>query len=327
MNLNNRISAVVKASASFRTRRKQCCAGALIVMMIVLLSLGSTLPLKAGAWTQKKKGYYLKFGGSYLGTAQEFDHLGNRKNILQDFEVYSNTEYEEFSFSTYLEYGLLDGFTIVADVPFKIATSSRTEESIYFGARDTSFTTTGFGDLRVSGRVKLLEAPLVISFQAGVKIPLGYSTDTDQTGPTLGTGDVDYESQVLIGRSFYPLPLYLTGAAGYRVRPGLLNDEYFYSLEAGYTIGPALMKAGVDVLRNTGTPLDIYGQTIRLPLPGGGGVVPLRLFGDQNFTKINGGVIYGLGEQAALNAEVFHLLSGKNTVTGTTFLLGLVLTR
>ncbi|NIP24003.1 MAG: hypothetical protein GWO38_09335, partial [Phycisphaerae bacterium] len=88
-----------------------------------------------------------------------------------------------------------------------------------------------------------------------------------------------------------PLPIYVTGGFGYRFRNEPLHDEMFFNAEAGLTMGEALIKVSLDGLQNTSTPPDIYGQTVQLPLPGGGGEVPIRLFGDQDFTKLNAGII------------------------------------
>ncbi len=296
----------------------------LVIIFVLINSIAY-----AGAWVQKKRGYYLKLANSYVNTSKEFDHLGNRKNILQDFEVFENADYREVTISAYVEYGLFDRLTVVADVPFKFATSSRTEISNYYenGMRDVSHTTTGFGDLRLLGRLNLLQLPLVVSVQPGVKIPLGYDESGDIEGPALGTSELEYEGQLLVGQSLYPLPIYLTGGIGYRFREGPLHDEVFYNVEAGYTAGRILFKASISGVDNTTTPQDIFGEPIQLPLPGGGGAVPDRLFGDQNFLKINGGITYNLKKNFAIDGQVFNIASGKNIVTGTTFQIGLVLTK
>lgn len=297
------------------------------LLILALLSMSGAA--RAGAWVQKKHGYYLKIGANYLNTGDEYDHLGNRKSILQDLEVFENTSYQEFALFSYFEYGLTDNFTVVADAPFKVARSSRTEVSNYFvnGRRDTSFTTVGPGDLKLAGRLALFRTPAVVSLQSGVKIPLGYSTSKDKEGPTLGTGDVDFEGQLLVGQSFHPFPLYFTGGIGYRYRTGVLHDEVFYSIELGVTGRRANFKLSYDGLQNTSTPQDIYGGTIILPLPGGGGAVPLRLFGDQNLSKLNAALLYKLNDRLALDGQVFQMLTGKNIVAGTTFSLGVVLVR
>ena len=84
---------------------------------------------------------------------------------------------------------------------------------------------------------------------------------------------------------------------------------------------------GLDGVENTSTPPDIYGQTVVTPLPGGGGVLPDLVVGDQHVTKVSPALIYTMYPGLLLQADVFHVLAGKNTLSGTTFALGFVLAR
>lgn len=315
-------------SLSLRYRNMTMSINVYFVMVMSLLILGSNV-LQGGAWVQKKGGYFLKFGSGFHRTGQEFNYLGEKINIFEDLEVYENTAYQEFKLKVYSEYGLTSRLTLVADLPFKIATSEQTQISNYFdgGRRDTSFTAVGFGDFAFYTRLGILDGPLVLSLQPGVKIPLGYSTDKEDESPTLGTGDVDVEGALLIGTSLYPTPVYITGSVGYRHRSGRLHDEYFATIETGLTLVKFLFKSEFSILRNEKDPPDIFGGTIVLPLPGGGGVVPDRLFGDQDFSKLNLEAVYKLKENMGLSGEFIHMLAGKNIITGTTFQFGLTLTR
>ena len=92
--------------------------------------------------------------------------------------------------------------------------------------------TVGFADLTVSGRYALLDASFVVSLQGGVKLPLGYQEQPDNDGAPLGTGDVDFEGHLLVGKSLFPIPAYLTGSIGYRCRTGELHDQVL-----GYSAG------------------------------------------------------------------------------------------
>ncbi len=298
-------------------------------MFVIAAILSAFQLIYAGAWTQKKQSYYLKVASGYHYATTEFDHLGNERNILADFsDTFQNTEYEEFSIKSYFEYGLFSRITVIAEVPFKIATSSRTEISNYFegGRRDTSHTTSGFGDLKLQGRWGILDGPVVFSLQPGVKIPL-YSTSTEQTGPRLGTGDVDFDAGALFGASFAPSPLYFSSEGGYRFRTGPLHDEVYLNAEIGLSFEKTFFKAEFRGLKNTTTPPDVYGGPIELPLPGGGGAVPDRLFGDQDFIKLVGEGVYKFGNRWGISGEVIHTLAGKNIITGTTFQLGVVMLR
>jgi hypothetical protein len=283
-----------------------------------------------GAWTQKKGAYFLKVAGGYLSTSQEFNHKGDLQQIMADFgEVFQNSTYREWSVQTYAEYGLTDKVTLVLNVPFKVAINERVEISNYFpgGRRNATYRTTGFGDLWTSARLHLLRLPIVASVQTGVKIPLGYKDPDEITGPALGNGEVEYQASLLLGQGFHPLPIYVTGEIGYRIREGALHDEIVYSFEVGYTYNGGLLKVGVNGVENTATPPDVFGETIVLPLDGGGGETPDRLFGDHNFLKANVGFLYPIGNGLLLDGGVFHMLSGKNIVAGTLLQLGVVFSR
>lgn len=279
----------------------------------------------AGAWTQKRGGYFLKFSASYLYTTKEFNHLGDRLNIFQERVVYRNTSFQDFNLNAYFEYGLWENATLVANLPFKVLTSDWTE--LILGGNltsDVTISTVGFSDLSLSLRYRLLRAPLVVSLQGGVKLPLGYDQQPENDGPPLGTGEIDAEGNLLLGASLYPLPVYLTAGAGYRNRGGLLHDEVLYSLEAGVSRGRALLKVTVDGVLSTATPPDIYGRTIVTPLPGGGGVAPNIIVGDQDIQKVSPSIIYQLRDGLALQVEALHIFAGKNTISGTTYSLGVI---
>ncbi len=312
----------------FTSEKENRRNGFLVHFVLLMLLLGS-IALQAGAWVQKKSGYFLKIGSGFHRTGQEFNYLGEKINIFEDLEVYENTAYQEFKLKVYGEYGFTSRLTLVADVPLKIATSEQTQISNYFdgGRRDTSFTTVGLGDFAFYARLGILDGPLVLSLQPGIKIPLGYSTDKDNEGPALGTGDVDVEGALLVGTSLYPAPIYITGSVGYRHRSGRLHDEYFATIETGLTLAKFRFNSEFSILRNEMDPPDIFGGTIVLPLPGGGGAVPDRLFGDQDFSKLNLEAVYKLKDDMGLSGEIIHMLAGKNIITGTTFQLGLTLAR
>ena len=197
-----------------------------------------------------------------------------------------------------------------------------------FGAKLISkLHTVGFADLTVSGRYALLDASFVVSLQGGVKLPLWYEAQPDNDGAPLGTGDVDFEAHLLVGKSLFPLSAYLTSSIGYRCRTGELHDQVVFSAELGYSANRFLTKVTLDGVRSTITPPDLAGQPVTTPLPGGGGAVPNVIEGDQNIFKVSPSVTYKLNPSIALQGELFHTFAGKNTVAGTTYSFVIVLTK
>lgn len=282
----------------------------------------------AGAWTQSKHGYFFKFSANYLYTTREYNYLGDRLAIFQERVVYRNASFQDINLNFYGEYGLTDRATLVASLPIKVLTSKWTE--LILGGQltsDVTVTTAGPADLSLSLRYGLLRNPLVISAQAGVKIPTGYRQRPKNDGPPLGTAKFDGDFSLLFGASLYPVPIYFTAGLGYRQRGGPFNDQMLYSAEAGVTAGRVLLKVTFDGLLSTVAPPDIVGQTIVTPLPGGGGVLPNIIVGDQDIHKVSPSIIYTLRPGLALQAEALHMLAGKNTVSGSTFSLGLIFNR
>lgn len=301
-----------------------------LIFYNMLLAIVFASAANAGAWTQKKGGYFLKIAGGRLSTGQEYDANGNLQRIAQEFDaVLQKSTYSEWVFQGYFEYGLTRSLTLIANFPYKIAGADRTELSDFFpgGTRDTTFSTSGFGDLWASARLNVLRLPVVASLQGGVKLPLGYAKPGEIPGPALGNGETEYQISLLIGQGFHPLPLYVSGEIGYRVRNGALNDEILFGVEMGYTYNNALLKLALTGVSNTRKPQVALEQTSPLPLTGGENMASARLFGDHDLLKLNAGFIYPLSDALSLDGGVFHVISGKNIIASTMFQLGVVLSR
>jgi hypothetical protein len=314
------------------------------IWILVLGVVFSSVQAFAGAWSQKKRGLYLRFSVNYLRTMKEFDYQGREiDNFGYTFEknpLVRNPFFQDITTTVYLEYGLTDKLTFIANLPFKSLTSKR-DESIGIGqgadAIRIESITSGFSDLQLAFRYQLLEVPFVFSLAGGVKIPLGYKKpaetgtiiefdeqNEDNRSP-LGTGREDAEIQALFGKSLYPIPVYLTGGIGYRQRAGeTFHDEIIYNAEIGVTLGKFLVKVFWDGARNTKRPLpDKNAFQPGEPLTGGQWVD--FNVGDLDIMKISPSVIYNLNKNFYLQAELLHILSGKNTISGDIFSFGFII--
>ncbi len=296
--------------------------------LVLLMLIVSSDQVRAGAWVQSKRAYYFKLSASYFSTTREFNYRGVRLDLFEEHPAFTDASFRDVNLKTYLEYGLSDRFTVVSNLQFKALRARRTAlvGSGLVQYREVVHTT-GFADLSLSLRYALLVSPLALSLQGGIKQPLGYEKTPSSDGPPLGSGEVDGEVHVLLGKSLYPLPFYLTPDLGYRRRGGRLHDEILYAVEAGYTAGRLLFKLALDGLQNTTVPPDIAGQTVVTPLPGGGGALPDLIVGDQHIAKFSPALIYTLSPGLSLQAEILHVLAGKNTLSGTTYTLAFVLAR
>jgi hypothetical protein len=112
-------------------------------------------------------------------------------------------------------------------------------------------------------RYRILEEPVVFSVQGLVKIPAGY--DKNIALP-LGNGQVDVEVRLLIGKSLWPLPMYLGLEAGYRYRADEPSDEYKYLLEVGGSVTDSFgLRAKLDgtaSVKNADKVTDVSGNPV-----------------------------------------------------------------
>ena len=254
----------------------------------------------AGAWTQKKGDYYLKLAGGYLNSTQDINAAGDR------VEKEGQGRLRDLNFAAYVEYGISDRLTLVAAAPYKNMKDTRT-----FTTGTALERRWGFGDVELRMRRLLWNRDVVASIAAGGKVPTWYEDD-ESTRVPLSTKKVDGDVRLLLGKSLYPLPGYVTGEAGYRLRGGRFSNEAFYTLEAGFALDRILIKGYVSGVRTFGAcePEDAVG-----------------LIGDQNILKISPGLIYRLNARVELSMDLVHVASGCNTTAGNTFFVGVALKR
>lgn len=266
------------------------------------LSLGVCQTAFAGAWTQEEGAYYLKLQTGYLKSTEDLDADGERtqRGLL-------GGSFKDVNFSVYGEYGLRDGTTLVASLPFK-----RLEDEHNFETGVAREKRSGFSDLEVRLRQRIREEPFVLSVAVGGKFPLWWEYDPETRVP-LSSRKTDFDGRFLVGRSLYPvLPGYVTGEAGFRVRGGDFSDEGFYALEGGVFLGPLLVKATLSGILTTGdcVPAD-----------------EVQLIGDQNVLKISPGLIYRVHPRMEFSVDLFHVASGCNTAAGNTLYFAVALKR
>ena len=240
-----------------------------IPLTALLLAIAPT-QLHAGAWTQAPGGMYFKIAGLSFRSQDYLDAIGDRRERVAKPSM---EELSDESISAYLEYGLHERLTLVATLPYKRLVYENTEVKVFKSdLLDTTITrihpdeiSSGLADLELRLRWRLLRNPAVVSLALGGKIPLGYDIDQDSIGSLdagglglglspvdgadnkvpLGTGERDIDMRLLVGKSLYPLPGYLTSTVGYRKRGGAFSDEFFYGLEAGVTYKrPASQRRG-----------------------------------------------------------------------------------
>lgn len=287
-----------------------------------------TPPVRGQAWVKAAGEYYFKVSGSYFETDESYDSAGDKRPISFGLDDRRDTTFRDVTFEAYAEYGLTDYFTLVANLPFKIVTTDEIRSAGgAFEDQRVELTNGGLSDLTLLLRTPLLRRPLALAVQAGVKIPLGYEQEPDNGGPQLGTGEFDGEFHATAGFSLYPIPAYLSGGGGYRLRGGeVFDDQVLYNIEGGYMWGRLFVKVRLDGVLNNG---DIHDPTPPMMTPDDaepfGGNDPNA--SNHDVLKLIPVVSYAFSPTFALGGELYHVLAGKNITAGTTFVLSSVFTR
>ena len=307
------------------------------IPLAALLLAAAPTQLHAGAWTQSPGGLYFKIAGLSFRSQDYLDAAGDRQERVEKPAI---DELSDRNISAYLEYGLWERLTLVATLPYKRLVYTEKRE---FRRSDTNTTETltqdeirtGLADLELRLRWRLLRNPAAVSLALGGKFPLGYDMDQESIGSLeagglglgpspvdgvagadnkvpLGTGERDIDMRLLVGKSLYPLPGYLTSTVGYRKRGGAFSDEFFYGFEAGVTYKRLLVKGVVEGMRTMGD-CGAMGQ---------GGLV-----GDQDILKVAPGLIWSLSKHLEIGVDLFHIAAGCNTAAGTTYAAGLAFKR
>ena len=278
----------------------------LFFIAICAAYLGLASAAFAGAWTQKKGGYYFKVGTGYLNSTRDID--ANGKQIQKA----NMGELRDLNYSAYLEYGVLNRLTLVSSVPYKQLRDTRTLRDLNSIVTGTALERRwGFGDMEMRLRWLLANQPVVASLAVGGKIPLWYDDDPNTRVP-LSSKEMDADVRILLGQSLYPAPIYVTGEVGYRIRGGNFSNEGFYALEVGITVDRFLFKGYLSGIRTFGT-CNPVGE--------------VELIGDQSVLKLSPGVIYRLTDWMELSVDMIHIAAGCNTAAGNTFLFGISLKR
>ena len=214
------------------------------VFALVLLSINTAY---SGAWTQKRgKGYY-KIGFRYVRADQYYDANGNKVNI---------PTFADYTTSFYGEFGLFDRVTLVASVPF-FKRLTRSEQVNASGAvLSAGEAKSGIADSEFGIRLGLVRAGgLVLSSEILLGVPLGDNKQAN--GLLTSDGEFNQLFKLQLGQSFYPLPIYFSGEAGFNRRSEGYSDEVHYAVEIGYSFNQkwlfAFKMRGIQSLKNGGS--------------------------------------------------------------------------
>lgn len=274
---------------------------------VAFLGLCWATPAFAGAWAQEDRGLYVQLSVAGEVAGEQYKETGETFQLLSEDD---EGDFRSLGSFLYAEFGVLPSLTMVA------ATAYRHVELDSVQVRSTA---RGFGDFQLGARYQFLDEPLVMSAFVGAKYPTGYTPDPPELrSATLGNGVQEYEGRLLVGKSFYPAPVYVSGEVGFRMRgarPTANGDrldyppEIPYFLEIGY--GPTdwiWLRGVVDGVWGTGDPVAIEGVSL----------TPLT----QRYTKVGPSVIFSFLDNYQLQLNYTYTVLGVNALKSQQVSLG-----
>ena len=286
------------------------------ILCSALLGIPTLTDILAGGWPQEKGKSYIQltYGTASSNTVYKFDGetkypTDNGGFTVRDFPL------ADRGLFLYLEYGITEDLTIIADAAFK-----RSIVTTPIERRETQ----GIGDIGLAGRYRVWNSgPHVLSARAGFTVPAGYSRDLT---PPLGNGIPTLSLAGEYGISFYPAPAWATATLGYRLRPSIysfsnLNDDteefepdyadaVFADLEGGYTFADRiLLKASLRFM--TTVRADDNDFDVRHPPE------------TEQYLKVGGGIGVSLIKGFGVSADIFATPLGKKTANSLDLFIGL----
>ena len=152
-----------------------------------------------------------------------------------------------------------------------------------------------------------------LSFQLGIKLPLGYPSQPTNGGAALGSGSPDIEARILVGMSLYPYG-YLGAELAYRARGGDIDDQMEILLEGGTGWRRIRLGAKLAGSFSAGTIEQLTDSSTRRVT-------------NYDAVQVIPSLSVVITPNISIAAEAFHTLDGKNTTVGTAWALGIELTR
>ncbi len=243
-----------------------------IIILIIAFLLISVMTIQnafAGAWTVPK---YKVWGEYYMKWdygKEEFLSDGKKRKLTDRKDARS----WEFVMEPKLEYGITDWLNFQFGLEYKeghYKEYGRAPSDGPFARKNHGIT-----NVKLGGKWRFLENPVVLSAQGKVFIYPGYGNyhgdDPRFTNqPSIGKGDDAFELRGLIGKQFnlpitkkFSLPCYVGAETGYRWRTRHVASDIPYFVEGGFWPAPwFLVKSEVDGYKSnpgTGSIKESYG--------------------------------------------------------------------
>ena len=255
----------------------------------------------AGAWAQEPGHLYAKVSGIAYDADEVFNDMGDRSAMGLNDNTFAGRQ-----MFLYVEYGLRPKLTVISQVSAGVLTS----EDDFVRSR-----TTGLADVELGVKYQWLDKPVVVAPMLSVKLPTGYDADYD---PALGTGKPDAEARLLVSKSLYPMPLYLSAETGFRKRGGAFSDQVSWMAEVGATPHPRLFAkvfaGGTNTMVSTSTAnIGVVGASVQVS--------------EGDYRKVGANAAVQLVDGVWLDLLAETVVDGENVGAGASWGIGLAWVR
>lgn len=196
-------------------------------LTLVLAALTCTA-IAGGPWPRAKKSGYAQLGFTYIGYNSFFNHEGKLTDLRRPVT--------DFTTQLYLDYGITDRLTFVANLPFKyVATADKisSADSTYFPDTLANGNLFGLNNVMLGLKYNIINKKVLFSVGLNTEANVARydSLTTLRTGPSAWV----FHPYLSVGSSFVQGKLYTMLDAGYRLRLNNYSDEVDFNFELGYS--------------------------------------------------------------------------------------------
>lgn len=194
-----------------------------VVLVFMILSHNAT----AGGWPQGKGNGFFKLGLQFMQAERVHNDEG---------QIVPIPTLTDMTFAAYGEYGITEGLTMIAMIPFykhlSIEAGTNTTTGKVIPIAQSTF---GIADIEVGARYGLWRGERAA---LSVAVMLGLPTGEERHAYDLLTGDGEFNQYFSLqaGYSFFPTAAYVSTEIGINNRTNGYSDEWRFGFETGYAL-------------------------------------------------------------------------------------------
>jgi hypothetical protein len=196
--------------------------------LLLLLTTSAQSVEAGGPWPREKNKGYAQLGFTYLGYSKFYNQDGDVVNMRRNVT--------DFTAQAYIDFGLTDRLTMMANLPFKyVATSEKIANTDTVSFTDTVPNGTLFGLNTVMLGFRYTIINKKVKFAAGLNGEANVAKYDSLTTLRTGPSTFVVHPYLSVGGSFYKDKFYSLLDVGYRVRLQDYSDEVDFNFELGFT--------------------------------------------------------------------------------------------